>query len=282
VLAIFLAINFMVGLGTNTFAAQGEDEMSESKQYFVKLLGTRDGWPENMTAEEEKIMTEHFHYLKDLTAKKSVYMAGPCFDPVFGLVILNVNSEAEAIEIMKNEPSVVHGVHTYEIHEMRVSLLAENQSPDRYVKNPSDKMIHKEVTVPATLEEVWNAWTTTEGVKSFFSPNAKVELRVGGPFEIYFMMDAPYGMRGSEDCRILSYLPMEMLSFEWNAPPDFGDLRYQLTRVILQFDEIEPGKIKVVLAQAGWGKGEDWDKLFDYFDRAWEMVLANFEKQFTE
>jgi len=149
------------------------------------------------------------------------------------------------------------------------------------VKDQSDKILRKETFVPATLEQVWNAWTTTEGVKTFFSPEAKVELAVGGPFEIYFILEAPYGSRGSEDCRVLSYLPMEMLSFSWNAPRDFGELRKRHTIVVLHFQEVGPGKVKVALSQLGWGKGEDWGKLYDYFDKAWSYVLGNLKKRFA-
>jgi uncharacterized protein YndB with AHSA1/START domain len=157
-----------------------------------------------------------------------------------------------------------------------------NISPERYVKDPTDMIVFKEVTVPATIDQVWEAWTTTEGVKTFFSSQAKVELRIGGAFEIYFLLDAPYGSRGSEDCKILSYLPKKMLSFEWNAPPTFGDLRGIHTHVILQFKEIAENQVKVSLSHIGWGSGEDWDKLYDYFDSAWSYVLGNFQKRFEE
>jgi uncharacterized protein YndB with AHSA1/START domain len=148
-------------------------------------------------------------------------------------------------------------------------------------KDQSGKILVKEILVPATLEEVWNAWTTTEGVKTFFSSEAKVELAVGGSFEIYFLLDAPYGSQGSEGCRVLSYLPKEMLTFSWNAPPEFGKLRGQHTIVVLRFDELEPGKVRVVLSQHGWGSGEQWDKLYDYFDKAWSYVLGNLKKRFA-
>ncbi|UCD95158.1 MAG: SRPBCC domain-containing protein, partial [Candidatus Zixiibacteriota bacterium] len=77
-------------------------------------------------------------------------------------------------------------------------------------------------------------------------------------------------------------LPKEMLSFEWNAPPSFGPLRDKRTQVIIQFDEVKPGNVKVDFAQLGWGKGEKWDELYDYFDRAWSSVLGNLKKRFTE
>lgn len=153
---------------------------------------------------------------------------------------------------------------------------------NRFVKDPSDKILRKEVIVPASLKEVWDAWTTTEGAKTFFSSEAKVELEVGGPYEIYFLLENPYGLKGSEDCKVLSFLPMGMFSFDWSAPPEFGDLRNRRTQVILQFEEIGPGKVKVRFSQYGWGKGEDWDRLYDYFDKAWSYVLNNLKKRFTE
>lgn len=153
-------------------------------------------------------------------------------------------------------------------------------SKERYVEDPSDEIMHKEIIVPATLNQVWEVWTTTEGVKTFFTSSAKVELRIGGPYEMYFILNNPYGLQGSEDCRILSFLPKKMFSFEWNAPPDFGELRQKHTQVILQFEELQPGQVKVTFDQLGWGKGETWDKLFEYFDRAWDHVLNNLKKRF--
>ena len=256
--------------------------MHEKEYYFVRLLGTRPGWPEDMTDKESAIMQKHYDYLKDLTARKKVVIAGPVFGNVFGLIILRVDSKDEALEIMNNEPSVTGGVHKYEMSPMKASLLMHHVSSDRYATEPSDRILRKEVIVPASIDEVWKAWTTTDGVGSFFSPDALVDLRLGGPFEIYFNLEAPYGQRGSEDCKILSFVPKKMLSFEWNAPPAFGPLRDKRTQVIIRFDEIEPGKVKVDFTQLGWGRGKKWDELYDYFNNAWSSVLGNLKKHFSQ
>ncbi len=257
------------------------DSMPDAKHYLIKLLGTRDGWPGDMTDEEFKIMQEHFAYLKDLTAKKKVIAAGPVSDE-FGLIILQVSSEEEAREIMKNEPSVAQGVHKYEMSPMVLSLLAHYIPDDRYAGDPTGRIMEKEVIVTGTLDEVWKTWTTSEGVKSFLSPYAHVDLKIGGPFEIYFDMSAEPGLRGSEDCKILSYLPHRMLSFEWNAPPSLGKMRGIHTHVVMLFEEIGEGKIRVDFSHLGWGEGEDWDKVYQYFDRAWSYVLGNFKKRMEE
>ncbi len=148
-----------------------------------------------------------------------------------------------------------------------------------------ERVLRKEVTVHATLDEVWDAWTTPEGVASFFAPKSKIEIRVGGPYELYFILDAPPGQRGCEGCRVLSYLPKEMLSFEWLAPPSIPALRDagKKTHVVLRFTEEPPGAgcVRVELTQLGWGEGDDWDKCYKYFDGAWGYVMGNLHKRFA-
>jgi uncharacterized protein len=100
--------------------------MEKKQHYFVRLLGKRPGWPEDMTPEEEEIMGEHFDYLKNLVIEKRVVMAGPVMNPTFGLIILRVESETEALEIMQSEPSVSKGLHTFEMQPMILSLLMDN------------------------------------------------------------------------------------------------------------------------------------------------------------
>ncbi len=92
-------------------------EATAPQFYMVELHGTRAGWPENMTKDEERVLGEHFVYLKELTAKGKVLMAGPVWGK-FGLIVLKVQSEAELKDIMEKEPSVVQNVHTYEYAAM--------------------------------------------------------------------------------------------------------------------------------------------------------------------
>jgi uncharacterized protein YndB with AHSA1/START domain/uncharacterized protein YciI len=141
-------------------------------------------------------------------------------------------------------------------------------------------MLRKEVTVTASAHEVWRAWTTAEGAKTFFAPEAHIELRVGGPYELYFAPSAPEGQRGSEGCRVLSFLPGEMLSFSWSAPPTFPEIRKERTCVVVRFEDLGDGRVRVRLCHHGWGAGEQWDQVYAYFDRAWAYVLGNLEKRF--
>ena len=99
---------------------------TEHTHFFVKLTGTREGFPENMTTDEERIMEDHFQYLLGQAEKKSVLLAGPCFsDPGFGLVIVSEADEDKARAIVENDPAIKGGVLKYEMSPLRLSVMAK-------------------------------------------------------------------------------------------------------------------------------------------------------------
>lgn len=143
-------------------------------------------------------------------------------------------------------------------------------------------MIRKVVDVSASVDDAWQAWTTTEGVTTFFAPQALVELAVGGNYEMYFDPKQPEGQKGSEGCKILSFVPGEMLSFTWSAPPSMPAVRVERTWVVLFFQPLEAKKTRISLVHLGWQVGEEWQKALQYFDKAWELVLGRLQYRFDK
>ncbi len=257
--------------------------MPEFQHYFIQLHPVRPAMAYDMTEREQEVMGEHFEYLKKLTQQGIVLLAGPVFgDPVFGLVVVKASSEDEAKAIGNNDPSVIQGVNTFTVAPMIRSLMAHNIPAFRYAAQTDDRIIRKEVTVPGRREDAYKLWTTTDGLRSWFTPNASIDLRIGGLFEILLSMDAPEGQRGSEGCRILSYLPNEMLSFEWNAPPSLGEMRELHHYVVIQFEQVTADSVTIKFSELGFGSGEGWDSVYKYFDDAWGRVLAIFEKRMKD
>lgn len=144
----------------------------------------------------------------------------------------------------------------------------------------AEKAIEKEVIVPATLDQTWAAWTTREGIVSFFAPGAEIDARVGGAFHVHMDPDAPQGMKGADDMRYMALQPKKMLSFDWNAPPSLPEARAQRTFVVVRLEPVGAAETKVSLAHLGWGTGGQWDQTYAYFDRAWPRVLENLRKRF--
>ena|GEM_PF-41468 len=142
------------------------------------------------------------------------------------------------------------------------------------------RAIRKQVDVAAPLSEVWEAWTTSEGAQTFFAPGARIELRRGGPYELFFDPGAPEGSRGSEGCAVISMEKERRLSFTWNAPPSLPSVRGHHTRVDVRFEEAEAAT-RVSLTHVGWKEGEGWDEYYEYFTRAWDVVLERLQRRFT-
>jgi uncharacterized protein YndB with AHSA1/START domain len=136
--------------------------------------------------------------------------------------------------------------------------------------------------VPASLDDVWAAWTTAEGVRTFFAPDAKVEAKVDGPFEVYMNPYGPPGMKGAEGMRFLAVEPKSMITFTWNAPPTMPHVRKQRTYVTVRFKAAGEKSTEVSLYHGGWGEGAEWDRAFTYFEKAWQSVLQSLEQRFAQ
>jgi uncharacterized protein YndB with AHSA1/START domain len=142
-----------------------------------------------------------------------------------------------------------------------------------------DRILRVEMVLPAPVAEVWRAWTTEEGVRTFFAPGARVEARVDGAYDILFFPNGPEGQRGAEGMRVLGFEPMRRFAFTWNAPPQFPQARAQRTEVVLEFEADGERATRLRFTHQGWGEGGEWDAAYAYFDNAWRAVVLPRLKQ---
>ena len=134
----------------------------------------------------------------------------------------------------------------------------------------------------ASAAEVFDTFTQGERMTDIIGVPAKIDLRIGGAFELWFAPDAPEGSRGSEDCRFLSYVPDRMVSFTWNAPPSIPDARDRRSWVVVEFDAVTDNATLVRLTHTGFGDGAAWDETRAYFERAWPGLLGAMQAGFAE
>jgi len=144
----------------------------------------------------------------------------------------------------------------------------------------AERALDKEIVIAASLDAAWSAWTTREGITSFFAPDAVIDARVGGPFQVHINPLAAPGERGADDMRFMAIDPKKMISFDWNAPPSLPLARAQRTFVVVRFFAVDDKTTRVTLHHTGWGEGGEWDKAYTYFDRAWGNVLGSLKKRF--
>lgn len=152
----------------------------------------------------------------------------------------------------------------------------------------NERLITRMVEVDAPPEVVFDAWTRTEGITTFFAPKAKIDAVEGGAFELYFDPSQPEGLRGSEGCTFRTIERPDRLVTTWSFPPSIPELRDKgaLTRLTITLMDVSPDpdtpRTLVTVVHDQWRQGEAWDRGLAYFERAWPRVLENLRKRFAE
>lgn len=85
---------------------------------------------ETWTELEYQIVNDHFHMLQELMNEEKVILAGRTLNmdkSGFGMVILEVDSEEEAKEIMASDPAVKNKMMTATLFPYRVALLRDSK-----------------------------------------------------------------------------------------------------------------------------------------------------------
>ena len=95
--------------------------------YLYKIQPVRpEMLTEGSTEIEERIISEHFAYLKDLMGKGVLILAGRTLNndySSFGITIINAESDEEARRIMHDDPAVKNHVMRAELYPYRIALL---------------------------------------------------------------------------------------------------------------------------------------------------------------
>ena len=104
--------------GTTLLAQQGEASHPNppaTKSAFLVIYKPGPAWlPGKRMAEQP--LREHGKYMLSLYSQGDLKIAGPFSDETGGALVLNVASDAEAKNIVANDPAVVTGVFVYELH----------------------------------------------------------------------------------------------------------------------------------------------------------------------
>ena len=137
-----------------------------------------------------------------------------------------------------------------------------------------EKVLMIQVVVPAPVSEVWRAFTTSDGLSTWLTPGAVVDLREGGEWTAHF----PGGSTGGGT--ILSFVPEKELVLSALAPDKFPTVRATRTRARFQFERRGDSTV-VRLTQTGWKEGDEWVKAYEYLTVGNAQLLATLHHRFV-
>jgi len=155
------------------------------------------------------------------------------------------------------------------------TLQAPSQDTVKVIRQSEpEKALIFELNIPAPQDEVWKAFTTSEGLSTWLTPGAVVDLRNGGEWTAHY----PGGHTGGGT--ILSFAPQQELILSAMAPEQFPNVRSQ--RTMARFEFIPEGSSTLVrLTQTGWKAGDEWDKAYDYLAKGNTQLLWTLHRRFV-
>jgi uncharacterized protein YndB with AHSA1/START domain len=157
---------------------------------------------------------------------------------------------------------------------MSVAAAAAAQDAVKVVKQAEPKALIVEVTVPATQAEVWKAFTTSEGLSTWLTPGAVVDLREGGEWTAHY----PGGHTGGGT--IVSFVPMREMTLRAMAPEQFPHVREERTTAKFEFVPQRNATL-VRLTQTGWKTGDEWDAAYAYLAKGNPELFEQLRRRFV-
>jgi uncharacterized protein YndB with AHSA1/START domain len=130
----------------------------------------------------------------------------------------------------------------------------------------TDRVLDLTIDIDATLEEVWQALTTGEGIARWFGPYAAVTPGEGGSVSVGWdpkeMWDTP----------ITVWEPLRRMQTASEMPSKDG----RIVRLAVDYYlEAHGDHVRVRLVHSGFDDSESWDGYIDGLDAGWTYFLFN-------
>lgn len=144
--------------------------------------------------------------------------------------------------------------------------------------------IVSEGVINATPKEVWRAWTTADGLKSWLAPLAEIDLRVDGLMRTNYNAKGQLGDAGTIENRVLAFDPERMLAIKVvKAPKTFPfPNAVQSMWTIIYLSETAEGQTKVRAVGLGFNDSEESSRMREFFQRGNDYTLEELRRHFAK
>ena len=136
--------------------------------------------------------------------------------------------------------------------------------------------------VDAPLAEVWKAWTTAEGMRSWLAPKADIDLRIDGLMRSNYNPKGELGDDSTIENKILAFDPERMFAIRVaKAPTSFPfPNAVQKMWTVVYLSENGAGQTFVRAVGHGFTDDPESARMRDYFQRGNDYTLGALVKRF--
>jgi uncharacterized protein YndB with AHSA1/START domain len=170
-----------------------------------------------------------------------------------------------------------------------------------YTAPGGERVIKHRFTVPAPLAEVWKAYTTPEGIRSWAAPVVELDFKRGGLCRTRYKVGAKIGEPGTVTTEVVSYIPMEQITMKdhlaevleigvmagWFEPypePFMNELKTEGDEIFhtTRFEVVTDSVTRVTTYILGYRNGPVWDQVYASAIDADKWNIAQLHKRFQD
>jgi uncharacterized protein YndB with AHSA1/START domain len=139
-----------------------------------------------------------------------------------------------------------------------------------------------EGVVDATVEQVWNVFTTSEGYKKLGPAQAEVDLRVGGAIRSRYSADGPLGDAATIENAILAFEPPTTLAIRIRKPPANFPFKEAWKRswTVITLKPLDSERTFVRVASLGFDDDPESVAMRRFFETGNRLTIEALQKHF--
>ena len=162
---------------------------------------------------------------------------------------------------------------------------AANVADTSYTTSDGTRVLRHEVVVLAPAADVYRAFTTADGWRTWAVPFAQLtpDLSVGAVMETSYNPAAKLGDANNIKNKVLAFVPNRLFAFQAVQAPQGFKHANLLARVftVAEFEPVDAKHSRVKLSMLGYGSGPAFDELYAHFAKgnAWtaQKLVERFE-----
>ena len=96
------------------------------------------------------------------------------------------------------------------------SAAAQEVRNTSYITKSGERVLRIETVVPASVENVWKAWTASQELSRWIAPVVAIDLKIGGTISTNYDEKATIGTAGTIQLLIINYLEKQIITLKVN------------------------------------------------------------------
>lgn len=158
------------------------------------------------------------------------------------------------------------------------------QADDMLNLATADQPLVSTQVINAPVADVWKAFTTTEGIKSWMVAEGDVDLRIGGKFRTGYQPGTDLNGPNAIENTILAFDPERMITIQNTKAPEKFPFKKAIAEVwtVIYFESLSAKQTRVTSRMLGYRQEDEFIKMRRFFMDGNKQTLEELKKHFEK